>query len=393
MSEPTPRPVEMPRVRVATFNVENLFSRPEFADRAGEDALIGTYRFTDAEEGRLARRIVEAAASDDKRQLTAHAIAEARADVVALQEVDDRDALELFHDRYLDRHFEAERGRQRRAYVRAERAAGRRPERRVLERMAAARAYPWRVLVEGNDGRGIDVGLLSRLPVGVRSHAHRSFEELGVWSDALEKYREKIDGVERRLEPSGRVFRRDCLEVDLHIAGRALTLFICHFKSMSGGRERTRPLRLAEAAAVKRIVSERFGAATPSANWIICGDLNDYYEIDGDRDLVSLETGHDSPSALSTLLEDWVAVDIGARLPAEERWTSYYGREDAYTCLDYLLLSPALAAANPGARPEIIRTGQPYRATRYGGPRHPRVGWDRPKASDHCPVVVELALP
>jgi hypothetical protein len=25
--------------------------------------------------------------------------------------------------------------------------------------------------------------------------------------------------------------------------------------------------------------------------------------------------------------------------------------------------------------------------------RYPRVGWDRPKASDHCPVVVELDIP
>jgi endonuclease/exonuclease/phosphatase family metal-dependent hydrolase len=25
--------------------------------------------------------------------------------------------------------------------------------------------------------------------------------------------------------------------------------------------------------------------------------------------------------------------------------------------------------------------------------RYPRTGWDRPKASDHCPVVMTLDLP
>lgn len=45
--------------------------------------------------------------------------------------------------------------------------------------------------------------------------------------------------------------------------------------------------------------------------------------------------------------------------------------------------------ANPGI-PEVIRNGQPLRATRYTGPRFPGVGQDNPKASDHCPVVFEI---
>ncbi len=63
-----------------------------------------------------------------------------------------------------------------------------------------------------------------------------------------------------------------------------------------------------------------------------------------------------------------------------------------YRQLDYLLASPALARKNREAVPEILRAGQPFRAMRHKGHRYPRIGWDRPKASDHCPMVVELTL-
>ena len=48
-----------------------------------------------------------------------------------------------------------------------------------------------------------------------------------------------------------------------------------------------------------------------------------------------------------------------------------------------------------GGRFHIIRNGQPYRTPFPPGQaveRYPRIGWDRPKASDHCPVVMALEL-
>ena len=379
-------------IRIATFNVENLFSRLAFADDVPvDDRLIGNYQFDDPAELKLARRIVEAASSDDKRQLTALALHAAQADVVCLQEVDNKEALEVFYQRYLKRLIEpataAEKRQIRQELVRA----GQEVDPAALFAADKRHFFDWRVVVDGNDGRGIDVGVMSKLPVSVRTHAHRTFQELGVWNDELRGYRDRSAGRERRLSPSDRVFMRDCLEIDLKFHGRPLTIYTCHFKSMHPGRDITRPYRRAEALAVKAIIKERFGEGAANANWMICGDLNDYVEIDGLP--VVDDNGRVVAGALDVLTQDGFAENIVRRRAAEDRWTTYYAPDDQYAQLDFLLLSPALARANPDAVPDIIRMGQPYRSVRYQGARFPRVGWDRPKASDHCPVVCELVIP
>jgi predicted extracellular nuclease len=379
-------------IRIATFNVENLFSRLAFADDvSSDDRLVGNYSFDDPGELKLARRIVEAAASDDKRQLTALALHAARADVVVLQEVDNRDALEVFYQRYLKRLIEPAAAAEKKALRQEMARQARGLDEDRLYAVDKRHYYDWRVVVDGNDGRGIDVAVISKFPVSVRTHAHRTFQELGVWSDDLRGYRDKVGGRERRLNPSDRVFMRDCLEIDLKVNGRPLTLYGCHFKSMSPTRDHTRPYRRAEALAVRRIIEERFGPRADEANWVICGDLNDYVEIDGLP--VVDDAGRIVPNGLEPLLGDGFAENLVRRRAAEDRWTTYHGAEDQYAQLDFLLASPGLARANADAVPDIVRMGQPYRAVRYGGVRFPRVGWDRPKASDHCPVVCEVRLP
>ena len=379
-------------IRIATFNVENLFSRLAFADDVpAEDRLVGNYQFDDPAELKLARRIVEAAASDDKRQLTALALHAAQADVVCLQEVDNKEALEVFYQRYLKRLIEPAVAAEKRQLRQEMLRNGRQVDPAQLFSADKRHYYDWRVVVDGNDGRGIDVGVMSKLPVSVRTHAHRTFQELGVWNDELRGYRDRSAGRERRLSPSDRVFMRDCLEIDLKFHGRPLTIYTCHFKSMHPGRDITRAYRRAEALAVKAIITERFGEGAANANWIICGDLNDYVEIDGLP--VVDDDGRVVSGALDVLTQDGFCENIVRRRAAEDRWTSYYAPEDQYAQLDFLLLSPALARANRDAVPDIIRMGQPYRSVRYHGTRFPRVGWDRPKASDHCPVVCELVIP
>ena len=95
----------------------------------------------------------------------------------------------------------------------------------------------------------------------------------------------------RSAKPSNeRIFRRDCLEIDVTIAGRPLTIYSLHFKSMGSprngldGREATMPIRIAEAQAVRRIIEDRFGKDhAGDKHWVICGDLNDYRAARADQ--------------------------------------------------------------------------------------------------------------
>jgi hypothetical protein len=70
----------------------------------------------------------------------------------------------------------------------------------------------------------------SQISLGHRSTTHQH----------IFKNIQYADGIRRE-----RVFRRDCLEVDLKKDNKILPIFVCHFKSMSGGRDTTRPIRQA----------------------------------------------------------------------------------------------------------------------------------------------------
>ena len=121
---------------IGTFNLNNLFSRFDFeADLASADASLTertTFRFSDPAgyrlrtyQGRLVRGKPAA-----ERALLVERIRRIDLDVLAVQEVEDVDTL--------------------RAFVRDDLGG----------------LYPHVVLVEGDDPRLIDVGLLSKLPLG-----------------------------------------------------------------------------------------------------------------------------------------------------------------------------------------------------------------------------------
>lgn len=366
-------------VRIATFNVENLMSRFDFTGFRNQLRQDRVLRLFDIKSQAEYQRLEEArtiAHTDDTRQMSALAIADCDADILCLQEADNMTALQAFEYGYLFK--------------------------------MVGSGYRQKFLVEGNDTRGIDVAVLMREEtrhgekiecLDVRSHAALTYAELDLFSTDL-----------AGTEVAGdKIFRRDCLELDLKIGERRLSLFVVHFKSMGpardgqDGRQATMPVRRAEAAAVRRIIENRFGAdRAAKMNFIICGDMNDYQEkvnVTGDRrNGYGFVPVREAESALDVFTRDGFAENVMQRRPELDRWTLFHSRgpEERHLCqLDYVWLSPALAARNPQAVPEIIRAGQPFRTVFPPGQdveRYPRTGWDRPKASDHCPVVLEFHL-
>lgn len=367
-------------LRIATFNVENLMNRFDFSgfhNQLHEDRALALYEIKNEADFRQLERARAVAHTDDTRQLTALAITEAHADVICLQEVDNIEALKAFEYGYLFKMM--------------------------------GYGYRHKFVSTGNDSRGIDVALMMRDEtrtgeaiefVRMTSHAHVTYRDFGLHTPELQA---------TGNGPDERIFRRDCLEIDLKVGGKPLTFYLVHFKSMGGerdgvaGRDWTMPIRMAEAQAVRRIIETRFGKDhAGDKRWVICGDFNDYRQrtvIGGDSlDGYTFDVVDEPQSSLNVLLAGGFCENIVERRPEMERWTLYHtrGPEERHLCqLDYILVSEALARRNATAVPDIIRRGQPWRTIFPPGQevdRYPRAGWDRPKASDHCPVAVTLDI-
>jgi endonuclease/exonuclease/phosphatase family metal-dependent hydrolase len=210
----------MPTVRLATFNVENLFARWRFRDDLDPAEAN--------KSGWTVDRTLFVELGVDAKAITGAAVRELRADVIGFQEVENVDTLKHFRARSL----------------------------------GGRAAFPFVGGVDGNDPRLIDVALMSKLPITrIRSYQHVP------------------DPV---MQPSP-LFSRDCLEVDVEVSAQTtLTVYVNHFKSMIGGRAATRPRRERQGEAVKRLIIDRFGSTAGDRPFVILGDFNDYLETDSE---------------------------------------------------------------------------------------------------------------
>jgi endonuclease/exonuclease/phosphatase family metal-dependent hydrolase len=301
--------MDMDKIKIGTFNVENLFMRYNFNENINiEDFLIRGGP----------RTWLKAVLSNSKpigngqTKNTAKVILANDPHIIALQEVEDMNTLKQFNSKFL-------KG-----------------------------MYPYAILIDSSDPRFIDVAILSKYPISyVRTHQF-----------------DKDDNGEL-------IFSRDCLEADIMVDGKTLTLFVNHFKS----KYRDNPAkRKKQAERVAQIVRDRFGNSL-SGNFVVLGDFNDTPDSDALNPLLSIGL----ENVVQTRIDD-----------PNERWTHAYKSKPSQ--LDYILLSPELTEHNRDEKPYIERRGLGKYITIYQGPRFPGVGPEGTEASDHCAVFMNLSL-
>lgn len=225
---------------------------------------------------------------------------------------------------------------------------------RFVSRYLGGKGYKHRMLIDGHDPRRIDVAIISKHPI-VNTKTYRQ---------------------ERNNANSWWLFSRDCLDVTFDVNGKELTLFNNHFKSMMGGRDETKARREEQVNRVAGIIKEQYASINYKGNFAVLGDFNDY-----------LGAG----TSLTSLVEHEGLINAMTRLDIADQWTHYWARKDQYKMIDFILLGKELGEANDNA-PVIVRNGMPWRADKYSGDRFDDVGENRPKASDHCGVYIDLKL-
>ena len=267
-------------------------------------------------------------------QAIAKIIRRVDADVIALCEVEDRATLEQFNAQHL------------------------------------GRKYPFCILIEGNDERGIDVAVMSKHQLGtLRTNVFTADPAEG----------KRRDGVAPRL------FNRDCLEVQIMLpGGGALSVLATHLKSKRGsaGSELdTDAKRIRQSEEIARIVRERYARDGRPHRVIVAGDLNETPDRNGQN---GAALGGRKTSIDALLLEGGLHNVVGDTLGADKAFTHIESRGGRVVRgqIDYLLLSADLKSATFSCG--IDRSGQAH-----WGPKAPPPAL---AASDHACLFVDIDL-
>lgn len=199
------------KVKVLSYNVENFFDNSNDPNSRVDD--------------------IRWAKSVKSIKALAEVIKAQNPDVMAFQEVENREVLENLNKNYL--------GNQ----------------------------YPNIVIFPTNDARGIRVAIMSKNSIKMTNPTSHRDEKLP------------------NNEPC---FKRDFIEATFETdTGFKFTLFTTHFKSMRGGEEQTTPVRLNEARRGKKIMNERI-QQDANVKLLLMGDLNTLHNQHGQKVLDAL---------------------------------------------------------------------------------------------------------
>ena len=203
--------------------------------------------------------------------------------------------------------------------------------------------FPHHMVIDGNDERGIDVGIMSKLPLrNIRSHVDDK-------------------------EGTSRTFSRDCAEYEIVLEdGRSLWVLCNHLKSKGFGDQATNNARRKrQATRLAAILAENFDLTQDLV--VVAGDLNDTPGSDPLSPLIAVPNLH----------------NIVDTLPLGERFTSIFGSQKDQ--IDYLLVSNPLKSALQGV---VIERRGMFKVQGH----FPSVTKPSDSASDHAAVVAEFAL-
>jgi len=209
------------------------------------------------------------------------------------------------------------------------------------------------MLIDGNDERGIDVGIMTRNGweiSSIRSHV------------------DDADGPRR-------IFSRDCAEYTLTNGTKRLVVLVNHLKSKGYGNQKANDAkRLRQASRIAAIYQEL--RADGEQNIAVLGDLNDF---PGSAPLQPLFAGIDLADA-----------STHRKFSVDSNRPGTFGNCTAKEKFDYILLSPALFQKVAGGA--VLRKGV------WGGtngtlwPHYPEIKRQVDQASDHAAVYVDINL-